>query len=184
MRIVAGKHKRRELMRVMKDTTRETSDMVKVAVFNMLPLTLEGAVLDLFAGSGSYGLEALSRGASHVDFVDIDKDAILVIKKNGDMLKETSHMDVYHMSYETFIKNSPKKKYQFIFLDPPYALNVYENNMLSLIPFMEPSCYIVCESTKKIELPDQISSLEKIKDKTYGIKRITIYRYEQDIKTL
>lgn len=175
MRIVAGKHKRRELFRVLKDSTRETSDMVKVAVFNMLPLNLEGDVLDLFAGAGSYGFEALSRGASHVDFVDIDKDAMKTVKKNGDILNESSNISLFTMSYETFIKSSPKKTYQLVFLDPPYALNVYEDIMDALIPYTAENCYIVCESTKKIVLPEYCGSLLKIKDKTYGSKRISIY---------
>lgn len=175
MRVVGGIHRGRILTRVMKETTRETADMVKVAVFNMLENQCYGTVLDLFAGSGAYGIEAISRGAEKVYFVDSDRDAIKTIEKNIKMLKEEHRASLHMMSYERFIEN-PMIKFDYIFLDPPYVMDIYENVIKKLEPHINDPGYVICESEKKITLPDEISSLKKIKDKTYGIKRITIYQ--------
>jgi 16S rRNA (guanine(966)-N(2))-methyltransferase RsmD len=177
MRIVGGKHRGRLLKRVEKDTTRETADMVKVAVFNMLLNHMDGTVLDLFAGSGAYGIEALSRGVKHAIFVDHDKDAYLTIKKNIEMIGETDASTIYHMSYEAFLKtNLEGYTFDVVFLDPPYALNIYEDVIRVLDPYIQDGGVVVCESDRKLNLPQMIASLEQIKEKTYGIKKITIYQ--------
>ncbi|HAX03275.1 MAG: 16S rRNA (guanine(966)-N(2))-methyltransferase RsmD [Tenericutes bacterium GWC2_34_14] len=177
MRIVGGKHRGRQLKRVEKQTTRETADMVKVAVFNMLLSHMDGTVLDLFAGSGAYGIEAISRGVKHAIFVDHDKDACLTIKHNVEMIGETDASTIYNMSYETFLKTKLEGyTFDVVFLDPPYALNVYEDVISMLEPYINDSGVVVCESDKKLDLPEQIKSLHQIKEKMYGIKKITIYQ--------
>ena len=176
MRIVGGIHRGRILSRVMKETTRETADMVKVAVFNMLENQCYGTVLDLFAGSGSYGVEAISRGAEKVYFVDMERAAIKTIEMNIKMLKEETKASLHLSNYERFIENLKDLSFDYIFLDPPYEMNIYEDVMRKLEPHMNDDCYVICESNKKILLADEINSIHKIKDKTYGIKRITIYQ--------
>ena len=177
MRIVGGKHRGRQLKRVMKDSTRETADMVKVAVFNMLMHQTEGTVLDLFAGSGAYGIEAISRGAKDVYFVDIDKDACKTIKDNLLMIDEMDHAKVYQMTHEQFLKSiDTDLGFDVVFLDPPYRLNIYEDVINVLSTRMHEDGVIVCESAKQIDLPDELFGLSKIKEKTYGIKKITIFQ--------
>lgn len=176
MRIVGGIHRGRILSRVLKNTTRETADMVKVAVFNMLENQCHGTVLDLFAGSGAYGIEAISRGAEKVYFVDMDRDAIKTVEKNIAMLKEDQKASLHLMDYARFIEQSNKQSYDYIFLDPPYQMNIYEDVIKKLEPYINEPGYVICESDKKVILPGEISSLNKIKDKTYGIKRVTIFK--------
>jgi 16S rRNA (guanine966-N2)-methyltransferase len=176
MRIIGGKHRARKLMRVGKITTRETADMVKESIFNMIGGTLLGTTLDLFAGSGAYGLEALSRGSNLVYFVDIDKDAIKTIKKNAESLGELDHVIIELKSVERFLKGIPNDlMFDQVFIDPPYDMNVYENVISELDDHLYVDSFVICESRKDVILPDFIKSLEKIKEKVYGIKRVTIY---------
>jgi 16S rRNA (guanine966-N2)-methyltransferase len=176
MRIIGGKHRSRQLELVGKASTRETADLVKGAVFNMLGSTLSGTVLDLFAGSGAYGLEAISRGASFAYLVDIDQDAVKTIHKNSASLGESAHVSIHQKDYQQFIRQLEKKEtFDYVFLDPPYALNMYQDIISTLEPIVYLHGMIVCESKKDIILPDHIQSFTKIKDKTYGIKRISIY---------
>ncbi len=174
MRIIGGTYRGKSLDRVLKPTTRETADMVRESVFNMLHPYQYDQVLDLFSGSGAYGLEAISRGSIHADLVDIDKDAILTIKRNVLSMKISDNVSIYHMSYDGFMSKI-SKTYDLIFLDPPYQLDVYEDLLNKLSPSLSNDGKIVCESDKKRILPDALNGLVKIKDKTYGIKRITIY---------
>ena len=180
MRIVGGKHRGRNLIRVGKDTTRETADMVKESVFNMLGGSIQGVVLDLFAGSGAYGLEALSRGASFLYAVDHDRDAVKTIIENAKTIKEMDHVDVSLKDYARFLATIDEKiMFDVVFVDPPYELDVYQDVLEKLDRRMQPDGYIVCESKKQIVLPEQILSLTKIKEKVYGIKRVTIYQKEE-----
>ena len=177
MRIIGGKYRGRRLDMVGKDTTRETADMVKEAVFNMLGGTLQGTILDLFAGSGAYGLEGISRGALFAYLVDIDGDAIKTIINNAKKINETANVSIHHQSYMHFIsKLDPKVTFDYIFLDPPYQMVVYEEIIKLLKPHLLEDGIIICESKKDILLPDAIDQLEKIKEKTYGIKRISMYQ--------
>jgi len=179
MRIVGGKHRGRNLMRVGKDTTRETADMVKESVFNMLGQRIEGVVLDLFAGSGAYGIEALSRGASFLYAVDHDRDAVKTIIENAKMIKEMDHVNVSLKDYARFLQTLESHiMFDVVFVDPPYDLDVYQEVLEKLDQHMRVDGLIVCESKKQIILADQILSLTKIKEKVYGIKRITIYQKE------
>lgn len=176
MRVVGGIHRGRMLKRVNKPTTRETADMVKVAVFNMLQIH-SGVILDLYAGSGAYGIEALSRGADFAHFVDIDKDAVSIIRENLSTLKLEQQAKVYQQNDESFIKHLDNSyKFDVIFLDPPYEYLSYQEIISKLFIHLNPEGYIVCESKKQHDIEIEMDGLEKIKNKTYGIKRITIFQ--------
>lgn len=118
MRIIGGKHRGRKLAEFPGDDIRPTSDRVKESLFNILSAKVAGAsVLDLFCGSGSLGLECISRGASFVHFNDVSKDSLAVLKKNLACVKEegtvTNSDYLACLSQTTF-------KYDLIFIDPPY----------------------------------------------------------------
>ncbi len=175
MRIIGGFHKGRILKRVGKKTTRETADMVRESVFNMLSNQSFRCVLDLFAGSGSYGLEALSRGAKYLYAVDKDKDAIKVVFENARILDVAEHMTILQRDYEQFIKGIGDLYFDLVFIDPPYELDCYDFVLVELNDSIEDHGLVVCESKKQRVLNDSYKNLKKIKEKTYGIKRITIY---------
>ncbi|RJX26816.1 MAG: 16S rRNA (guanine(966)-N(2))-methyltransferase RsmD [Acholeplasma sp.] len=177
MRIIGGTYRGRIISRVDNKSTRETADMVRQAVFNMLGGTMFGSVLDLFAGSGAYGLEAISRGAKRAIFVDKEKAAIKTIEKNAELLKCQSVVTIYQMDYQTYLKSlTSDAMFDVIFLDPPYQMDIYVDVITHLRSHLHPEGMILCESAKTLVLPDEILDLKKIKDKTYGIKRVSIYQ--------
>jgi 16S rRNA (guanine966-N2)-methyltransferase len=176
MRIISGEHRGRRLKRVNKITTRETSDMVREAVFNILNDVKNAHVLDLYAGSGSYGLEALSRGAQEVLFVDHDKDAINCIKENVQMLSYQSQAKMILSSDDHFFKTQTKiPRFDLVFVDPPYAMNHYLEILDNLEPLVNTSGRIIIETAKKTELPEQYQAFRSRLSRPYGSKRVTLY---------
>lgn len=123
LQIIGGKYKGRRLSSPKHDSTRPTQGMLREAVFNICQLEIVGAhLLDLYAGSGAMGLEALSRGAAHVTFVEKKRDAILCIKKNIESLgvKEASTL-LARDAMEALMQC--KEPFDLIYIDPPYDLS-------------------------------------------------------------
>ncbi len=176
MRIIGGLYRGRKLSRVGKETTRETADMVRQAVFNMIQIDAQSVVLDLFTGSGAYALESISRGAKHAIAIDHDIDAVKTVRKNLSSFGEPERVVAIKSDYRTFLANPIGYPYDVVFLDPPYDLMVYAEVMEALDHTVSLGAYIVCESAKKEILPDVVLNFEKTRERTYGIKRITIYR--------
>jgi len=128
MRIISGKHRGRKLFSPPGTAVRPTSDMAKEALFNILQTVIFGAdFLDLFAGSGGVGLEALSRGA-RVTLVDSSPDSIALIKKNVALLKEEPAIILADAA--RFIRNAAPDSFDIIFLDPPYEISADERDGL------------------------------------------------------
>lgn len=122
MRIIGGAHRGRKLAQFQGDDIRPTADRVKESLFNILSVKVVGAsVLDLFCGSGSLGLECISRGASCVHFNDISKDSLAVLKKNIACIGEEGASRVTNGDYLACL-NQTALKYDLIFIDPPYRL--------------------------------------------------------------
>ena len=122
MRVIAGLFKGRILKTVSDLSVRPATDRVKQTLFDMLAnrVEMEGArVLDLFAGSGSLGIEALSRGAEHVVFVETNTDAIKFIERNVDALGCEGNVDIFPMDAMHYLRET-QEKYSVIFADPPY----------------------------------------------------------------
>lgn len=142
MRIIAGLARGRKIITPEGTGTRPTSDRVKESIFGILQFKLSGKrVLDLFAGSGSLGLESLSRGASYCVFVDKDNGSIQAVSKNVKSLGFESQCDILQADFAQAIKrlSSRRSQFDFIFMDPPYAAGILEqavdfvlaNNLLS-----------------------------------------------------
>jgi 16S rRNA (guanine966-N2)-methyltransferase len=137
MRVIAGIHRSRKLSMVDDPSTRETKDRVKESMFNMIgPYQVIDHVLDLFAGSGSLGIEAYSRGAKHVVFVDQSKKAINTIIKNTKDLSMEPSIEILLREGLAYLSQS-KKQFDLILLDPPYekvsledCLNIIEKQTL------------------------------------------------------
>jgi len=124
MRIIAGEFRGRQIKAVPGDNTRPTTDKVKENIFNMLGQFFDnGSVLDLFAGSGNLGLEAISRGIGRAVFVDVNPAAIRVIKDNVAVLQLSERVEVYRNDAYKALGVLAKKdtKFDLIFLDPPYG---------------------------------------------------------------
>ncbi|MDY0278312.1 MAG: 16S rRNA (guanine(966)-N(2))-methyltransferase RsmD [Acholeplasma sp.] len=174
IRIHAGYLKGRYIKRVNIETTRETASMVREAVFNML-FAIEGNILDLFAGSGSYGLTALSLGADSCFFVDANKKAIKTIYENVNDLGLKNKVSIYNLNHEVFLKKN-ENTFNIIFLDPPYKftnylelLNLVSNHVVKL------DGRIVLEIDKKNPVIEEFQDFHIEKQKVYGSKKIIIY---------
>jgi 16S rRNA (guanine(966)-N(2))-methyltransferase RsmD len=152
MRIVSGTHKGRKLFAPPEDgAIRPTTDRVKEAIFDIIQFDIEGRkVLDLFAGSGQLGIEALSRGAASVTFVDESSDAIKLIRKN---IERCGFQPPEHrfsvVQSDAFSALKGKSKYDIIILDPPYKTNFMKKalNIIFVIDILEKGGIIISESS-------------------------------------
>jgi 16S rRNA (guanine966-N2)-methyltransferase len=129
MRVVGGKHSGRRLQAPAGDATRPTSDKVREAIFNRLAHgglevevdPLSGPVLDLYAGSGAFGIEALSRGAPRADLVEFSRPAIASIRANVTSLGLGDELTLHATRVEAFVRRASATRFQLVFADPPYA---------------------------------------------------------------
>jgi 16S rRNA (guanine966-N2)-methyltransferase len=125
IRIIAGLYRGRKLPVLMAEGLRPTTDRVKETVFNwLMPYIQDSVCLDCFAGSGGLGFEALSRGASQVNFIELNKAAAQQLKENQDLLK-ADNVSIVQSDALTFIKNNTQK-FDVVFLDPPFRKNFIE----------------------------------------------------------
>lgn len=152
IRIVAGKHKKRLLFSPQGDQVRPTLSQVREAVFNICQLHIEGAVfLDLFAGSGAMGLEALSRGAKQAIFIEQAPQTVAILKKNIALLQEESHVELLPFDYLVALKRLEKKGTQFdlIYADPPYGKGFSEKilQFLDQTPLLKRGGWLFIEDT-------------------------------------
>ena len=149
MRIITGKARGIRLATLEGDTTRPTSERLKEALFSMLQFDIEGrAVLDLFAGSGQLALEALSRGAAHAVMIDRSKEAFAIIKANAKKTKLDGLCEIYNCEYKDYILKNRGKRFDIIFLDPPYALGLCPKAIEALVgaDMLKETSIIVCET--------------------------------------
>ena len=175
MRVISGKYKGKNLIGFDIDGTRPTMDRVKESLFGIIQNYIKGSVvLDLFAGSGSLGIESLSNGAKECFFFDNNIELINIIKKNTIDMNGVHIMKSDYKNSLELLKNS-NIKFDIIFLDPPYKLNlinecinkIYEYNLLT------DGGIIVCEyENEKIDT----DKFELFKEKKYGSKNIKIYK--------
>jgi 16S rRNA (guanine966-N2)-methyltransferase len=149
MRIIAGKYKGRRLFVPAGLKIRPTSDRVKEAIFNILsPYLSEALVLDLYAGTGNLGIEALSRGAKRAVFVDKHPLAIQTIKRNLFILGIKDEALVYKRDILKGL-SFLKEQYQLIFMDPPYEKGYIEKTLAYLFPFLAKDGIIIIEHSPK-----------------------------------
>lgn len=178
LRIIGGEWRGRKLRFPDVPNLRPTPDRVRETVFNWLAPMIHGArCLDLFAGSGALGLEALSRGAAFTTFVDSHKKATTALKSHLDLLnlngRSSAHSnnraEVIQMDGVKFLK-AEAKKYDLVFLDPPYHLDF----MRKVVPLLESNAWLsdnamlYLEIEKRQSLPELPENWKQLKDKTAG----------------
>ena len=175
MRVISGKYKGKSLIGFDIDGTRPTMDRIKESLFGIIQnYVKDSTVLDLFAGSGSLGIEALSNGASSCYFFDNNMELINIIKKNT---KDMNGIHIMKSDYKNsleLLKNS-NIKFDIIFLDPPYKLNLINDclNKIHEYDLLSEDGIIVCEyENENIET----NKYDLFKEKKYGSKNIKIYK--------
>ncbi len=185
MRIITGSAKGKKLVSLEGDATRPTSERIKEAIFSSIQFDVEGRrVLDLFAGSGQMGLEALSRGASKATFIDLSREAMDIVKQNA---KTTGFFDQSHFlvsDWRNYIrKASGREQFDLVFVDPPYAMECCADaaKYLAEKELIIPGAIVVLESgEEEISLDDpRLSGYRSIKSTHYGKKTfVNILFYE------
>ena len=177
MRIITGDFRGTKLEVPSNYDVRPTTDKVKEALFNIICRYLEDAiVVDLFAGTGNLGLEALSIGACKCHFCDNSITSVKLIKKNIEHCKAEEH-SVIHFCDFTNCLNQINEKINVFFLDPPYKKNFYEKCFVKIkeLDLMADEGIIIAEHSKDEEFPDYFCGFNKLKEKRYGTIIISIY---------
>jgi 16S rRNA (guanine966-N2)-methyltransferase len=178
MRIIAGERKGHTILAPKGRETRPTSDRVRENVFNIVAPWVEDArVLDLYAGSGAMGLEALSRGASSVVFVESDPDAVRAIERNLDKLRLTG-ATVVRAGVTTGLAQEAAagRKYDLVLADPPYAMTDYATLGRYLPRVLADDGLLVFESAARTE--PELSGLAVRTSRKYGSTRVTVFEHE------
>ena len=181
MRIIAGKSKGVVLKTPDGLSTRPTADRVKEALFSIIQFEVLGTVvLDLFAGSGQLGIEALSRGAAEAVFIDHSKEACKFIHDNLAKAKLQDQATVIHGEYTDFLRRN-RKKFGIVFLDPPYAGDFLENSLkiIAEIDILQSGGIIVTERPAEKDLAVEISGFTRSRDYKYGKTLLTVFRKER-----
>ena len=181
MRVITGKARGMKLKSLEgTELIRPTADAVKEAMFSIVQFDVEDAVvLDLFAGSGQLGIEALSRGAKKAYFVDSSREAIAVIKDNLEHTKMTEDAEVINMPNSAFLR-TVREKIDIAFLDPPYGKKLIQRSLPALTEVMSGDGIIVCEHEADCRLPMEENGFEVSKTYKYGKIALTVYRRKNE----
>ncbi len=172
MRIVGGKYKGRVLNEFKGNDIRPTSDMVRESLFNILQFRIYGkAFLDLCAGTGAMGIEALSRGAGKVIFNDSAKKSLELLKGNLKKLNVSEQYNVLNFDAVTLLKNGGE--YDFIFIDPPYKSDVKQRVLEVAHLALAPDGLVILEDEKPWET--ELDNLQVIDRRKYGRVHLTFF---------
>lgn len=183
MRITSGSAKGHNLQVPDTKDLRPAKEMVRLAVFSILgEKVINAQVLDLFAGTGAYGIEALSRGADHCDFVEIDYRTHQALEKNLNHTKLKSKAKSYNQDAFKYIEMQKEKKYDIIFFAPPYKLGAPKDLLFKAGQTLKEKGVLIIEHRKEVPVPE-IKGLEKVKSKEYGITGVTFLRKVANTKS-
>ncbi len=181
MRVITGSAKGIRLRTLEGLDVRPTTERVKEGMFSSIQFDISGAaVLDLFAGSGQLGIEALSRGAKKAVFVDQSPQSIQIVKEN---LKKTGLQDyaeIHQKEAELFLQYCPDQAFDFAFLDPPYRKDILQKLLPLLLPKMRKHGKIVCEHEKELEFPEEIFNLRLKKNYVYGKIVVSVWTLAEE----
>lgn len=176
MRVITGEAKGRNLKTLDGLHTRPTAGKVKEAMFSILHFDLEGRrVLDLFAGSGQLGIEALSRGARECVFVDNDRGAISVVRENVTKCGFNDRAKILQTDYAGYLKRG--EKFDIIIIDPPYSEKLWKRalEISSRFDTLNFGGIMVIESESKDALPDRVGNLVRGREYGFGRTKLTVY---------
>lgn len=185
MRIITGKFGGRRLTAVPGTKTRPTTDKVKEAMFSMIgPYFDGGQVLDLFAGTGGLGIEAVSRGCDHAFLVDKQRQAQLVITQNIAVTKAPEQFTLRRGAAESALAefSANGQRFDLIFLDPPYRFKIIGTLLAKFVALnlVNDQALIVAETDEAIDLTTIPTAYQFIKTHDYGLTHVTVWRYQKE----
>lgn len=169
------------LKAVAGNTTRPTTDKVKESIFNIIgPFFDGGTVVDLFAGSGGLGIEALSRGAEHAIFIEKDSRAFQVLQENIKKCRYEDNTELFRTDALRAVKGLMKRDVviDYLFVDPPYHKGEYYDLVTALVEAekLSQDAIILCEHTRELMLPESYGAYQLTRRETYGETIISVYR--------
>lgn len=180
MRVITGLARGKKLRTLAGNDVRPTTDMVKEAVFSTIQFEIENSrVLDLFAGSGQLGIEALSRGAKEAVFCDNSREAINVVKDNLSSCSLSDKAVVLQTDYETFLMRN-SEAFDICFLDPPYSAGYYEKALNLLSYNIKAQGKVLCEHPVSLKLNERYGNLKKQKE--YRFSKIAVTKYIMEVE--
>lgn len=184
MRVIGGLARGTKLYTLEGQNTRPTLDRVKESLFNIIQSDVQDSIfLDLFAGSGAIGLEAVSRGAKKAILCDYSKDAIEIIKKNTQKTHLEEKIEIYQMSYEKLLKTKINEKLDIIYIDPPYKTDFAYEAVKILLErnLVDESSIIIVETDQEGKIEKQMENLKvQIVDKRkYGRAHLIFFNYRK-----
>ena len=177
MRVITGSARGCRLNTLPGEDTRPTTEKVKEGLFSAIQFEIEGRrVLDLFAGSGQLGIEALSRGAASCIFVDQNPAAIPIIRDNLRRARLEEHAQVIATEATGYLRR-PKERFDLVFLDPPYASGLLESVLPAVAPHVNDGGLIVCETDGDTALPMRVDRFYLSRTRRYGRVCLRFYRF-------
>lgn len=180
MRVITGIARGKKLITLEGLDVRPTTEMVKEAIFSSIHFDLpEASVLDLFAGSGQLGIEAISRGAKHCVFVDKSKSSVDIIKKNIEACGFNSQARVLNMDSIEYLSVA-KTGIDIALLDPPYRQGLIIKALPLIDRIMSDNSTVICEHENELTLDDCYGRLKKTKTKRYGKISLTYFSVNTD----
>lgn len=183
MRVISGKVRGLKLNTPKNEDVRPTTDRVKESLFNIInPYIMESDVLDLFAGTGSLGIECLSRGANKCVFVDVSKESISIVKSNIKKARVENESVVLNLDFKDSINKLKiqNNKFDVIFMDPPYYKNMFIDALEKIdeASLLKADGIIIIEHDTKDKFPEKIKNFIQTKSKKYGNTTLTFYTLE------
>lgn len=188
MRIIGGKNRGTKLYTLEGKNTRPTLDRVKESLFNIIQDKIVGSVfLDLFAGSGAIGLEAISRGAKKAILCEKEKQAIMIIKKNIEKTHNPDNIEIYQTTYENLLKTKIQEKLDIVYIDPPYETDYayIATKMLIEQELVDETSIIIIETDDENRIVEQINKIEKIEitnTRKYGRAHLIFIRKKSEVQ--
>ncbi|MEN6486971.1 MAG: 16S rRNA (guanine(966)-N(2))-methyltransferase RsmD [Syntrophobacteraceae bacterium] len=178
MRIVAGEFRGRRLHVPRGEQIRPTTDRVREAIFSIVsPHIAEARVLDLFAGTGAMGLEALSRGAASAVFVDQRREAVRLVGSNIDLCGARDRARIVQGPVERAIRRLADggEKFDLVFMDPPYGMGYVERTLPHLGEIAAEGVLVVAEHHVKDILPDRVGEWMRVRERRYGDTLVSFF---------
>lgn len=180
MRVITGEARGRRLVTLEGEDVRPTTDRVKEGMFNIIQFDIEGAlVLDLFSGSGQLGIEALSRGARHCNFVDASNRSLDVTRENLKSVGFEKRASVFCGDAKMYVDLS-RDKFDIALLDPPYNKKIIDAVLPSVASKMNDGGIIICESAFNEILPEVAGKFKIDREYKYGKIKLTVYRKKSE----
>lgn len=182
MRVITGIARGRRLETLEGEDVRPTTDRVKEAIFSIIQFETEGRrFLDLFAGSGQMGIEAISRGAKEACFVDSSKKSVATIKRNLQNTKFEMQSKVFHADFHSFLAMN-SDEFDIVFLDPPYKTGLLQEAIGLVTDCVRDTGVIIAENPLDEELAESYGDFVLDRQYRYGKIRVSTYRHKDFIR--